>query len=212
MKLSIVGEIAQSCWLEIPEHFKNAVLDIFQVMPNHLHGILFINQKDSPHKDVTSGSLCRDVQLNKNIPRKGFIHETPSGKGLMNQTPMRNVSPGWPLMKDPRITLGKVVRAFKAKCTKLVRDAGNEDFQWQRNYYDHIIRDGKDLNRIRRYILDNPANWAHDENYPGNVRMDRLHEGEEDRSALDYCSRIIMPSASPGANKCHCAKAQFYTQ
>lgn len=36
---------------------------------------------------------------------------------------------------------------------------------WQRNYYEHIIRDEDDLNRIRGYIANNPANWQSDENY-----------------------------------------------
>jgi len=40
---------------------------------------------------------------------------------------------------------------------------------WQRNYYEHIIRDGEDLNRIREYIINNPARWAEDENNPQNI-------------------------------------------
>ena len=37
---------------------------------------------------------------------------------------------------------------------------------WQRNYYEHVIRDDDDLNHIRQYIMDNPARWAEDENNP----------------------------------------------
>ena len=47
---------------------------------------------------------------------------------------------------------------------------------WQRNYYEHVIRDEDDLNRIRQYILDNPARWAKDENNPD--RFGRLVDVE----------------------------------
>jgi len=81
--------------------------------------------------------------------------------------------------------LGKIVRAFKAKSAKTIHDSGPKEFQWQRNFYDHVIRDGADLDRIRRYILDNPANWANDDDHPRNMRMDPMHESLEDWSALD---------------------------
>ena len=37
---------------------------------------------------------------------------------------------------------------------------------WQRNYYEHIVRNGKELDRIRRYIADNPARWDTDQENP----------------------------------------------
>ena len=37
---------------------------------------------------------------------------------------------------------------------------------WQRNYYEHVIRSEQSLNRIREYIAENPANWAHDADNP----------------------------------------------
>ncbi len=45
MKISHVGQIATDCWWNIPEHFDNAALDEFVVMPNHIHGILVIKQR-----------------------------------------------------------------------------------------------------------------------------------------------------------------------
>ncbi|MEI1375314.1 hypothetical protein PQG02_24555 [Nostoc sp. UHCC 0926] len=44
MQLSPIGEIAQKLWYEIPNHFSNCQIDSFCVMPNHIHGILIINQ------------------------------------------------------------------------------------------------------------------------------------------------------------------------
>jgi len=68
-------------------------------------------------------------------------------------------------------TLGKVVRAFKSisaiEANKTLDRAG-QPF-WQRGYYEHIIRDDDDLNRIRRYIRENPLNWHSDPDNPVNL-------------------------------------------
>lgn len=160
--LSEIGEIVRKCWLEIPTHFPNSDLDEFVVMPNHFHGILIL-------KDVLVGVQWpsgKDLVAEGNRSGKGFIHETPTRKGLINQTATKNELSGWPLMKDRGVTLGKIIRAFKAKSSKVIHDSGYAQFAWQRNYYEHIIRDGQDLDRIRRYILDNPANWTNDDNFP----------------------------------------------
>ena len=63
-------------------------------------------------------------------------------------------------------TLGEMVRAYKAASTRLIRQADAPDFVWQRNYYEHVVRDEESLNRIRQYILDNPARWEFDRENP----------------------------------------------
>jgi putative transposase len=63
-------------------------------------------------------------------------------------------------------TLGKVVRAYKAVSARMLRHAGCANFAWQRNYYEHIIRSDESLERIRRYILDNPTRWMIDRENP----------------------------------------------
>ncbi|HEX9987484.1 MAG TPA: transposase [Chloroflexia bacterium] len=64
---------------------------------------------------------------------------------------------------ETSVTLGNVVRAFKAVTTQLIRKSGLVEFGWQRNYHDHIIRNEHEMDNIRAYILYNPANWAQDE-------------------------------------------------
>ena len=60
-------------------------------------------------------------------------------------------------------TLGKIIRFFKAQATHMIRNVGNyTNFQWQRNYYDHIVRNENELNRIREYITYNPMKWQYD--------------------------------------------------
>ncbi len=94
-----------------------------------------------------------------------MINQTPT----LYQTSMWNQPfTDWPLMRNLRITLGKIVRHFKAKASKGIHDAGHLHFAWHRNYHDHIICDAQDLNRIRRYIQENPMNWQHDIDNPQN--------------------------------------------
>lgn len=65
----------------------------------------------------------------------------------------------------PAPTLGNIVGLFKSECTKRIRRISNnpEMCIWQRNYYEHIVRDEGDLNRIQEYIQNNPINWETDE-------------------------------------------------
>jgi len=74
-----------------------------------------------------------------------------SGKsGVMNHAP----------------TLGKVVRAFKAISTRRIRTGSNSTFAWQRNYYEHVLRDEAERHCIRQYITNNPMQWEIDRENP----------------------------------------------
>lgn len=167
MNLSSVGRIAEECWKRIPEHFVNVSLGIYQMMPNHIHGIV----------EIVECSAGEDPPASS---RKDLINQVRTsaraGKGG---------SATWPLMKNPKQTLGKIVRSFKAEATKKIHDTGLVDFAWLGRFYEHVIRDGEDLDRIREYILENPANWKADEYYPGNIRMDPVHRARPDWSPLD---------------------------
>jgi len=57
------------------------------------------------------------------------------------------------------------VAGFKATTTKRINDlCGTSGMPfWQRNYYEHVIRNDADMDRIRQYIADNPRQWAEDE-------------------------------------------------
>ena len=63
-------------------------------------------------------------------------------------------------------TLGQVVRVFKAVTSRRIRESGGDDFGWQRNYYERVIRNERELNAIREYIHNNPAHWAEDTENP----------------------------------------------
>jgi REP element-mobilizing transposase RayT len=95
---------------------------------------------------------------------------------LINQTPTTNqtlqskipVKKQWIMMKTPGQTLGRIIRHFKAKSSKEIRDKGLNYFQWQRNYFERIIRNEKELLKIREYIRNNPLQWYIDKENPAN--------------------------------------------
>lgn len=72
-------------------------------------------------------------------------------------------------------TLGQIIGSFKSKCVldymKYCLEEDDEEIWkiWQRNYYEHIVRDEKELNQIRHYILENPVKWFEDEDNPINI-------------------------------------------
>jgi REP element-mobilizing transposase RayT len=88
----------------------------------------------------------------------GIIIITESCRDLINQIPTKDFS----LMKNPKITLGKIIRHYKARTAKCIYDSGIANFKWQRGYYDRIIRNGKELNNIRDYINSNVLKWSCD--------------------------------------------------
>ncbi len=134
--LSPVGKIAESCWREIPEHFGHVELDYWITMPDHLHGILTI---DEPGSGTTDRRRRRGVQLN-----------APTSTNIYSQ-----ISP-------KKRTLSVVIRTYKAAVTRHCRLDDYGDFKWQRSFYDRVIRDEEELNRIREYIIYNPVKWQND--------------------------------------------------
>ena len=68
-------------------------------------------------------------------------------------------------------SLGSITRGFKIGVTKWCRNNNHNEFQWQKNYYDRIIRNEKELDKIRKYIFENPLKWELDKNNPKNLFM-----------------------------------------
>ncbi len=70
-------------------------------------------------------------------------------------------------------TLGRIIRTVKAAFTHRIRQTSDLDIVWQRNYYEHVIRDEESLNRIRQYISDNPLRWEFDPENPAATSPER---------------------------------------
>ena len=133
--------IAEDCWLAIPQHFPAATLDGWVVMPNHIHGIVVID------------AAGRGVQLNAPTLTEQ------QGRLSRDNNPFSAMSPN-------THTLGTLVRTYKAAVTTRCRRSGFDEFRWQRNYYERVIRDDAELNRAREYILNNPLQWDQDQENP----------------------------------------------
>lgn len=151
-----VGEAVQRAWEELAQRFSVVALDEFVIMPNHVHGIIFLRRRSlvgAQHGAVSEYALSADdISLTTQIV------------GPADAAPLHPAV--------ARRSLGAIVRAFKSVATKRInRLRGTPGSRvWQRNYYERIIRGEDELARIRQYILDNPAKWAEDKNNPLNWR------------------------------------------
>lgn len=85
--------------------------------------------------------------------------------GALDNAIVQNIRAG----TSPAPTLGVIVGSFKSLCIYHCRNDGSTAGKlWQRNYYEHVIRNEDELNRIREYIVNNPLQWEKDENNPVN--------------------------------------------
>lgn len=158
MILNEPGKIADKCWNEIPDHFLDAVLHEYVVMPNHIHGII----------ELTTNPA---VGANNHSPDN--MDDPSSGNMEMSDLRANDYSPlrdGSILFRSPSRTIGSIVRGYKIGVTKWFRQNMADDFPaptpvWQRNYHEHIIRDEVSYNRIADYIINNPARWTEDRFY-----------------------------------------------
>jgi putative transposase len=85
-------------------------------------------------------------------------------EGAKDFSPLRKQQPS-----GTSKTIGSIIRGFKIGTTKWMREQTMIHNVWQRNYYDRVIRNEADLNRIREYIAANPMRWAEDSENPRNT-------------------------------------------
>jgi REP element-mobilizing transposase RayT len=86
-------------------------------------------------------------------------------KGVLQYAPTQ---PQSPKLRSPSQNIGAIIRGFKSAVTKRTNEKHSTPGRqlWQRNYYEHVIRDAESLNRIREYILTNPQRWDLDRQNP----------------------------------------------
>ena len=153
MLLNDAGRMVETVWDQLPIRFPHLELDEFIVMPNHIHGILV------SHRTQTGDHKDRPYMAPDTVGyrKSGEQKVRPDGRP-------HGTLPG---------TVGRVVQAFKSITTHEyvhgVKQYGWRRFNgklWQRNYYEHVIRNDNELNRIREYIATNPARWKTDQENP----------------------------------------------
>ncbi|MEW4922588.1 transposase [Algibacter sp. 2305UL17-15] len=171
MLLNPVGELAQKFWNMIPEHFPFIILDEMVVMPNHVHGVLWIDNiddRDAIHRvSKQTDAINRISEQTDAINR--VSEQTDAINGISEQTDaMNRVSTGGATGKNNPMfhkNISRVMRWYKGRCTfEINKKHPDTNFGWQTRFYDHIIRDETALKNIRDYIINNPAKWQSDKN------------------------------------------------
>lgn len=136
------GKMVENEWVNLPHRFTNIQLNEYVIMPNHFHAILEI---------IPVGATLVVAQNNNNIKKNNYVNPNngqPQGIAPTNET------------------VGAIIGAFKSIVTvNYIRGVKTKKWQqfnkklWQRNYWEHIIRNEQELNKIHKYIQNNPKNW-----------------------------------------------------
>ena len=173
MYLSEMGKIVLQNWMEIPDNFSFIKLDVFVVMPNHIHGILVIDKTNDPGRDVNDHFSEKKDAINPNdaanqldamdqsddVNQSGAINKSDA----INRVSTDKRNGGITGENNPMLyeNISRVIRWYKGKssffCHKI-----HSDFIWQSRFHDHIIRDEESYRKIREYILNNPKRWGTD--------------------------------------------------
>jgi len=144
LRLSEAGLMVAREWQHLSLRFPSTVLDYSVVMPNHFHGIFVIETKAQPEAGVSP-------------PDDAVTFGTEPG------------------------SLSRIMQAFKSLTTnRYIKGVKELDWPpfvnrlWQRNYWEHVVRDDEDLNRIRNYIQTNPQRWELDRENPAHTGLDEF--------------------------------------
>ena len=216
MILNEYGKIVQKWWDEIPIHFPNVELGAFVIMPNHVHGTIFIiaerrgevlSPRNSPNHNSQKNINIISPRYNPNYDNENINVDEINKQGETNhdkhnininennqqggETPplhkqnsnIQNINIDGTNQQGAEIpkghvaaplrkpTLGQIIAYFKYQSTKEMNQIETKDAIrkfWQRNYYEHVIRDEKDLQSKTDYININPSLWDEDDNNPKN--------------------------------------------
>ena len=142
MVLSCQGEIAYAQWLTPPTRFPGIELDHFVVMPNHVHGIIVRTERLASESQTSKHELAKPEHMNK--------------MQVYRTSPYR------------RQMLCELIRTYKGVTSYYVRRSDEEKrgFGWHRDYFEHVIRNAKELDALRTYIINNPMKWQEDKLHP----------------------------------------------
>jgi putative transposase len=178
MVLNDAGRMVQTVWDELPEYYPGVETDAFQIMPNHIHGIIVLVGAGPRACPIDVESAC-PIDVESACPIDVESRESGQPQGVEIGQP-QGVEIGQPQGVAPTLSLPDVVHRFKTMTTKRyadgVKETGWSPFPgrlWQRNYYEHIIRNEDELDRIQEYIVVNPTRWESDRENPNATDLAR---------------------------------------
>ncbi len=165
MILNDAGQMIAKQWLALTTRFFNIELHEFIVMPNHFHGVIQINIGATDYVVApTLSNVGAPLVVAPDAIANDAIAPDNTGQPQHTWQP-QGVAP-------TSKTIGDMMDAFKSITTveyiRGVKNIGWESFVgklWQRNYYEHIIRDEQSYLNISNYIINNPATWNDDKFY-----------------------------------------------
>lgn len=165
MQLSEIGKLAEKFWYEIPNHFSMIELGNFVVMPNHVHGILIIDNISIP--DVETRFIASDInEMNNSRFIASNNDDNKETRLIASLQDGMDGTGGFSGDKNPMFgnSISKIIRWYKGRCSFESRKI-NPNFAWQSRFHDHIIRNSKSFNTIQNYIEQNPLKWKEDTFY-----------------------------------------------
>lgn len=139
MQLNRLGLVVAAHWKNLPKYHPRLKLDEFVVMPNHVHGIIFLADPfvgagfDDHLNGLTNNTLAKPAPTDAALPTQGH-------------------------------SISEIIRGFKTFSARQINQIRHITGVpvWQRNYYDRIIRNETSLQQIRQYIDNNPLSWQQD--------------------------------------------------
>jgi REP element-mobilizing transposase RayT len=168
IRLNDAGRMVREVWDALPEQYPGVEVHAFVVMPNHVHGIIvltddLVRATGEAQEPAPTGGPEMDESVGA-TPRG-----CPVGKSSSSYARGQALGPA----PTGGMSLPDVVHRFKSFTTARyrhgVKEHGWPPFAgrfWQRNYWEHVIRDERGLRQIQEYIANNPARWAEDRMHP----------------------------------------------
>ena len=157
MNLSPIGKQANIYIKEIPKHFPNSEIGEFVIMPNHIHILV----------GIAVGTYHGVSAINNNGVHDSDKYEMPdiNNKGVFEnkkdtsdkQDPQTNQ-----FGKTISQSISAIIGQFKSTLTRWCRANGFGYFVWQKRFYDHVVRNQMDFDRIENYICSNIEKWKED--------------------------------------------------
>jgi REP element-mobilizing transposase RayT len=162
MVLNTTGALAEEYWIEIVKQFPYVELGNFQIMPNHMHGILIIDKPAVETRFIASKLNKEMVDDPRFIASKLNKEMVDDPRFIASVQPEQEIG-GFAGENNPMLAdnISRIIRWYKGRCTFEMRKV-NQNFGWHSRFHDHIIRNSESFERIQNYIEENPSRWEED--------------------------------------------------
>lgn len=163
MTLNEYGTIAYNEWIKLTERFSYFELDVFQIMPNHMHAIITLNTVGAGFTPAQNSAQNNDE----------IYDQSPNGQPQM---PLHLTDDDNRATARVAPTIGDIIGAYKSlvanECLRIwktkwvgAKPTPKMGKLWQTNYHEHIIRNQQSYQKISEYIVNNPAKWLENKFY-----------------------------------------------